>query len=82
MSRAWRRSFVRVSSEQVRVRRGGEEEGEGRTHLPSLLPVPIIVGIDDAILAMAVVHLSCLWSQLIEFDPILLGGFSMEVASV
>jgi len=49
------------------------------THNGRLQPVPIGMVVNDGVLAMPIVHLTSLASQLVQFDPCLLCCFTMEV---
>ena len=52
------------------------------THDSHLLPVPVAVVIDESVLAMAVVHLSCLSPELVGFSPIVFCCFTVKVAGI
>lgn len=51
------------------------------THIGDLFEVPIAMVVNDGILSMAIIHLTCLRRQLVKFWPYMFGSLCVKMTS-
>lgn len=70
-----RQTFQSVSLSSSKLRNDGV-----LTHTSNLFPIPIAVIVNDRILTVSAIHLTCRRANLVALHPILLRCLTMEVA--